>query len=152
MSNITFSDNAQDAILNRSYRLPASGVFRPAETLASSFVGKTVNGQWTLEIYESSLDGIPGTLLDWKIDFDLDYCYEGILWSKLSAKSNSCERASVVKGKLVTQCPESCERHTRIIAEKELFTPRYLHSSVAVGNNVYVMGGYAHTYINEIWR
>lgn len=88
-------------------------------------------------------------MLDWKLHFDLDYCTEGLRWSKLSTNSNSCEETTITDGKILNNNCNDCGKH---IIPKEVFTPRYSHTAVAVGNDVFVIGGYAHGVMSEIWR
>ena len=149
ISNITFSDTATNNILDNSYVLPSSGIFLPAEDLASHF-SQQVNGEWTLVIYDNVNDNIVGMLVDWNIHFEVDYCFEGLQWTKLSNGSNACETSTLIEGK---GTPNDCMNVTDKSRKKiEKFTPRYLHTSVAVKNTIYVMGGYFHGIVKESWR
>ena len=153
ITNITFSDSAYTSILSHSHIPPSTGRFKPAEELTSSFGGAKVNGEWTLSILESQRDAFNGVLLDWKIHFEIEYCTESIQWSKLSTHSNSCEQSFVSNGKLqFSSCPESCNNEDHSLFQKEIFKPRHLHTGMAVGNNVFVVGGFAHKQLEETWR
>ena len=110
-----------------------------------------------MSIHESQIDGLNGMLLDWKIHFEVEYCTENIQWSKLSSSSNTCEQAFLSKGKLnFSSCPEwyvnDDEDHHASPQTTTTFTPRHLHTGVAVGDNVFVIGGYAHKRLEETWR
>ena len=88
--------------------------------------------------------------MDWKLHFNVDYCTEGIHWSKISTTSNSCEKTSIYDGNIVnSNCNDDCGRHS---ITRDYFKPRYLHTAVAVDNDVFVIGGYAHGVMAEIWR
>lgn len=109
-----------------------------------------INGRWKLSIFDDVIDQLTGKLLDWKLYFEVDYCSDGIQWSKLSTNSNSCERATIKNGEVISSsCNGDCGRHEIV---NEMFTPRHSHTAIAVGNDVFVIGGHAHGIKQEIWR
>lgn len=148
--NITLSDSADESILDYGSKIPNKGHFQPAQHLGSHFVGSPTDGQWVLSIFDSTIDQMKGTLINWKLHFDATYCDEGIHWSKLSTNSNSCENTIITNGKSENRnCSDDCGRHE---ITREIFHPRYSHTAIAVGNDVFVIGGYAHGIMSEIWR
>ena len=148
--NITFTDSADKSILDYSSRIPKEGIFQPAENLGSHFEGSPTNGQWVLSIFDSNIDQMKGTLINWKLHFDVTYCNEGIHWSKLSTNSNSCGDTIINDGKSENRnCSDDCGRHE---ITREIFYPRHSHTAIAVENDVFVIGGYAHGIMSEIWR
>ena len=150
---MTFSDSAKISILSQSHFPPSNGSFQPAEELTSSFQGGKVNGEWTLGIHESQIDSMNGRLLDWKLHFEVEYCTENIQWSKLSSLSNSCERSFLVNGKLdMSSCPKSFDDNDHASLQREIFTPRHLHTAIGARDNIYVIGGYAHRTVEETWK
>ena len=148
-ANITFSDEADASILDFSAQIPPKGTFRPAENLKSHFGDEIVNGQWVLTIFDSTIDEKVGTLLDWKLNLNVKYCTDGISWTKLSTNSNSCEEATLVNGRQVNSACNYRGRHPKA---EGTFTPRHSHTSIGVGNDVFVIGGYDQGMKSEIWR
>ena len=150
VSNITFTDDAIKSILDYSSQIPQNGTFEAAENIKSHFGGTPVNGQWLLSIFDQHIDDTIGRLLDWKLHFQVEHCSEDILWNKLSTNSNSCEESMIVDGYIeYKNCTSDCGRH---LFQNEEFKPRYSHTSIAIGNNVFVLGGHSHTVMSEIWR
>ena len=154
ITNLTFSDSASISILTQSHFPPSNGSFQPAEQLASSFQGVKVNGEWTIGIHESQIDNMNGRLLNLRLHFEVEYCTEGIQWSKLSALSNSCEQSFLVNGKLnMSSCPQSFYNNKdHVSLENEIFTPRHLHTAIGARGSIYVIGGYAHRKVEETWQ
>ena len=148
-SKITFSDEADRSILDFSSLTPREGSYRPAEDLRSHFYNNMVNGHWVLTIFDAIMDEQVGSLIDWKLNFELDYCSEDISWTKLSTNSNLCEQATIQNGKLVNN---ACNYFGRHRDKEDTFTPRHSHTSIAVGNDVFVVGGYDQGFKSEIWR
>lgn len=149
-SNITFNDFADESILDFDSRIPQEGWYQPAENIRSQFEAVRADGNWTLSIFDSDIDGMKGTLLDWKLYFDVGYCSEGVYWKKLSTNSNSCEESILYDGKVETKnCTNDCGRHKNT---KEVFYPRHSHTALAINNDVFVVGGNAHQAMSEIWR
>ncbi len=148
-TNITFSDDADASILDFSSQIPQEGTYRPAEYLGSHFADDVVNGHWVLTIFDSILDKSFGTLLDWNLNFEVKYCTDGISWTKLSTNSNSCQEATITNGKQVNSACNYCGRHPKT---EETFTPRHSHTSIGVGNDIFVIGGYDQGMKSEIWR
>lgn len=147
--NITFSDKADSSILNHSSQIPRNGKYRPAENLDSHFGRDPVNGYWMLTIFDGVIDEQIGTLLEWNMNLKVDYCSEGISWTKLSVNSNSCQEATISNGTLIKGDCYHCGRHPTM---EEQFTPLHSHTSIAVGNDVFVVGGYNLGVKSEIWR
>lgn len=148
-TNITFSDEANESILDYSSLIPIEGTFRPAERLSSHFDDDFVNGIWELTVFDSKIDKEVGMLMDWRLNFKVDYCSEEISWARISSNSNTCEKATVSNGKLINSV---CNRYGGDLKTVEMFTPRYSHTSIAVGNDVFVVGGYDQGVRSEIWR
>lgn len=157
---ISFSDAADATILDHSFIHASSGTFKPVEDFESHFKGELANGQWTLAIHDDKVadnTSTAGILYDWTLNLDMDHCDEGIRWSKLSSNNTSCERGTVVAGgelNHLQHCPhEWWHKHPNITHSNNIvFTPRYLHSAIAIGNDIYVVGGFAHGDIPETWR
>lgn len=131
----------------------SGGIFNSIEELRHHFRGDLVNGKWTLVVHDNLLDGISANIHDWSIHFDVDYCKEEVTWVKLSSKSNTCDEGYVNEGNLELNCAEKQKQHfpTKETPTK-LFTPRYSHTSIALGNNIYVFGGLAHGTLMQAWR
>jgi hypothetical protein len=131
----------------------SGGVFYSIDNLRSRFRGVLANGKWTLAVHDNLLDGISAIIYDWSIHFDVDYCTEEVTWVKLSSKSNTCDEGYVKDGNFELHCPDKQKQH---FPSKEtptkLFTPRYSHTSIALGNDMYVFGGLAHGTVMEAWH
>mmetsp|Transcript_23610 Transcript_23610/g.34991 ORF Transcript_23610/g.34991 Transcript_23610/m.34991 type:complete len:91 (-) Transcript_23610:138-410(-) len=66
----------------------------------------------------------------------VNYCTDEVTWSKLS--SNVCDSTISTIDGLLRQCPDEDHLHTESkAASRELFTPRHLHSAIAVRDSVY---------------
>lgn len=149
-SNVTFTDHAHESMLDYSTRIPHEGEFKAAENMKRHFEGSQTNGAWVLSIYDRDIDNMSGTLLGWKLHMNVHYCSEGVQWTKLSNNSNSCEETIITDGKAENRiCKNDCKRHTDL---KEVFYPRYGHTSVAIGNDMFIIGGNSHQVMTEIWR
>jgi hypothetical protein len=130
---------------------------QPAEEIKSHFMGLTSDGQWTLAIYDRILDNATGILYDWELDMNVEPCEENIHWSNLSHQSNSCEVGNIAAGELQMQeCPKTgdsyVQRYPERASSNNVFTPRYSHSAIAIRDNIYVLGGFAHGNVPETWR
>ena len=66
--NTVFDDQASGSVVNGA--APFTGSFRP-EALLSSFNGKAVNGNWTLEVRDAAAMDV-GTLLSWDLIATVD--------------------------------------------------------------------------------
>lgn len=121
--NISFSDVAAETVLSYS-RLPKSGAFRPASSLAETFRGLAVGGEWRLDVSHSTskrLETYTGSLLDWSLHIKAKFCTPKLEWEKLTV-------------------PHS-------------FSPRHGHTAVAVVDSIFILGGFAHDGMgNDLWR
>jgi len=130
--NLSFSDHEPESILSRS-RIPTHGDFRPASGLAARFRG---------------------------IHFDDDGPWE------LSIAQRSPTQSENITGTLldwqlildVTPC-EAKAKWKRLPSPPASFAPRRLHSSVAVGDSLFVSGGFgrvngsgADRPLDDLWR
>ena len=89
-------------------------------------------------------------LHDWTLTLAVNYCTDEATWSMLS--SNACD-SSPLPPLQKALCPEEDHMHTESKAmSRDLFTPRYLHSAIAVRDDVYIFGGFAFGDIAETWR
>lgn len=124
--------------------------YKPLEMFETHFDGISSNGDWTLGIHDEVLDGINGMLYNFSLDLRVNYCSDEVTWSKLAA--NSCDSSVYTVEGLVLQCPDEHRRHQSIETSRQLFTPRHLHSTIAVRDDVYIFGGFACGNIAETWR
>jgi len=124
------SDDAEEWVLSHA-GIPTSGSFRPASSLASAFAGLSINGDWELSISMAKpsmnsttiMDNHHGRLLDWELIID------------------------------VTPCNVNQPRWTKLPSPPIDFTPRRLHTAVAVGSSIFITGGYSATRrLDDMWR
>ena len=147
VSNITFSESAQESILSHTSLPPRSGTFRPADRLSSHFFGSSADGEWTLAVYDMATDGMPGSISSWSLRFDVHPCDDEVRWQKIV--TNACERAFVGGGEAVL---DRCNNPGKEAGE-ETFSPRHLHTSIAVGDEVFVLGGLVNgRRLSDVWR
>lgn len=138
--NITFTDDAERSILDHSYRIPESGRFQAAEPISSQLFGSTTNGVWTLEMTDSRINNKTGVLLEWILNVETQYCQDGYQWTLLypsgvNYHSNSLENRNAIG------TGSSVDTTTSVLTNDIIFTPRYRHTAMAVGNQVFVLGG-----------
>jgi len=139
-----------DDLINTDADITALTTHKPLEDFETHYKG-IPSGNWTLAIHDGARDGLFGMLHDWTLTLAVNYCTDEVTWSKLS--SNACDSTISTIDGLVRQCPEEDHFHTESKAtSRELFTPRYLHSAIAVRDNVYIFGGFAFGDIAETWR
>ena len=123
--NLLFSDDTDESILSYA-SIPDSGTFRPASSLIATFGGLPIiyGGEWKISI-----------ALSQPIHPEI---YQGILSSwelKIDAKP--------------------CVAHARweeLTMPPSGFSPRRLHTAVAVDNSIFVTGGFAERRLNDLWR
>ncbi len=129
--NLSFSDHEEESILSRS-GIPSTGKFRPASGLAARFQGTDANnGPWEL----------------------------------LIAQRSPTQEESII-GRLldwrlildVTPCVATA-KWERLPSPPDSFEPRRLHASVAVGDSLFISGGFgrasgsaADRRLNDLWR
>ena len=156
--NVTlkFDDNSEQLFENHNLiEVPLISV-KPSENIKSHFKGIPIDGQWTLAVYDRISDNITGILYDWEMDMSARPCEESIRWSKMNV-SNACDLGIVTPGVIkMEECPGNGDSYIQRYPEKttssNIFTPRYSHSAIAIHNNVYVVGGFAHGDVKETWR
>lgn len=128
--DLVLSDDAEEWILSHA-SIPTSGSFRPASSLASAFAGLPINGDWELLISMAQsatnsttiMENHHGRLLDWELIID------------------------------VTPCNVNQPHWTKLQSPPIDFTPRRLHTAVAVGNSIFLTGGYSATRrLDDMWR
>lgn len=129
----TFSDHEPESILSRS-RIPARGAFRPASGLSPRFRG---------------------------IPFDDDHGPWELSIAQRSPTSNENITGTLLDWQLVldiTPC-EAKAKWERLPSPPPSFAPRRLHSSIAVGNSLFVSGGFgridgsgAERRLDDLWR
>ena len=148
---MTFSDSATRSILDWDPGDKQYGRFRPAESLHSMFEGVSVNGEWTLELYDSQNDKQAGSLLDWKIKMNVIACHPEVTWEKLSAPY--CETGYLSEdGMIYDDCNAMNSDRSSELKHKNIFTPRYGHTTILLENSVFVMGGQAEKQIYEMLK
>ena len=114
-----------------------------------------VNGEWTLEVYDSEVDGIGGTLDEFKIHFKVKPCIEKFSWTEIS--SRECRQSYSSGGSGSGLVYEGCGGSNSAIRGGSLSssagpTPRFRHSAVAIENVLYVIGGEGGGQLTDIWR
>ncbi|KAL3804136.1 hypothetical protein HJC23_013655 [Cyclotella cryptica] len=120
--NLTFSDDAKESVLSYS-GLPMSGVFRPAGSFISAFGGMLVAGEWTLAIAQSESK-------------DDEQNESSLLNWTLHIDAQPC-RARAKWNKLETS---------------SIIPPRRLHTTITVGDSIFVIGGYSNRRLYDLWR
>ena len=114
-----------------------------------------VNGEWTLEVYDSEVDWIGGTLDEFKIHFKVKPCIEKFAWTEIS--SRECTQSYSSGGSGSGLVYEGCGGSNSAIRGGSLSssagpTPRFRHSAVAIENILYVIGGEGGGQLTDIWR
>ena len=114
-----------------------------------------VNGEWTLEVYDSEVDGIGGTLDEFKIHFKVKPCIEKFSWTEIS--SRECRQSYSSGGSGSGLVYEGCGGSNSAIRGGSLSssagpTPRFRHSAIAIENILYVIGGEGGGQLTDIWR
>jgi hypothetical protein len=119
------SDDADDWVLSHA-SIPKSGTFRPASSLVATFGGSPVDGEWKISISMARPVYYPedshGRLLDWELTIDAKPCAVGR------------------------------PRWQKMPSPPPGFSPRRLHTAVAVGNSIFITGGFAKRRLNDMWR
>ncbi|KAL3769740.1 hypothetical protein ACHAW5_009200 [Stephanodiscus triporus] len=123
--DLLMSDDAEDWVLSHA-SIPKSGTFRPASSLAATFGGLPIDGEWKISVSMESSVFYPeesrGRLLDWELKIDAKPCAAGRpRWQKLPSPPSD-------------------------------FSERRLHTAVAVGNSIFFTGGFAKQQLNDMWR
>ena len=149
-ANITFSDVAKDSILDYSSSFPKAGIFQPAEHILSQLGDEKMVGQWHLAIYDKLTDGTIGQLLDWKLKIAYKRCTPRARWRYLfkSGCENHTTSPNFDKYSSCEMGPSTLEG----VKESKRFSARYLHTAVAVENDVFVLGGFAGKKLDDIWK
>ncbi|GMI45850.1 hypothetical protein TrCOL_g12554 [Triparma columacea] len=154
--NTVFDDSGLEGGVWESYaEAPWTGSYGALETLREKFVGMKVNGEWTLEVYDSEVDGIGGTLDEFKIHFKVKPCVEKFAWTEIS--SRECRQSYSSGGSGSGLVYEGCGGSNSAIWGGSLSssagpTPRFRHSAVAIENVLYVIGGEGGGQLTDIWR
>lgn len=131
--HLLFSDNVEESVLSYA-SIPTSGSFRPASSLMSTFGGLPIDGEWTLSIAlskpihpEVDHHDHVSYLLNWELEVDVKPCVARAKWEKLQPKMSSSSPTSI-------------------------FSPRRLHTTVAVDDSIFVAGGFAERRLSDLWR
>jgi len=126
-----------------------NGQWGPIDSLDDRFAGTIGDGEWTLEVYDKNVDGAGGVVHDWSLEFVMSECSERReQWTDLSTRD--CERSwfdeasgGVTYGKGTGACPDPSVG-TGPVA-------RWMHTTVAVKNVLYVMGGNNGGKLDDVW-
>ena len=122
--DMVFSDNANESVL--SYASIPMGEIRPASSLMGMFEGLPYYGDWRIEISQSHPvfpDEYKAALLDWEIELNTKPCIPRAEWVKLSPTALGSS-----------------------------FTPRHLHTAIAIDNSIFVSGGWDGQKLDDLWR
>lgn len=145
--NLTFSDEAEMSIVDFDFLPVKSESLQPTDSLLNQFTNTKVNGNWTLSIYDKLSDGITGKLIDWKLKVDVKQCTEGAHWKRLSA--NNCGDNDFASKHNTCKIDFSMAENG---VEFDSFTPRYLHTAIAVDNDVFILGGFNGEVLDDAWK
>jgi hypothetical protein len=119
------SDDADDWVLSHA-SIPKSGTFRPASSLGATFGGLPFDGEWKISISMAPPVYYPeeshGRLLDWELAID------------------------------AKPCAAARPRWQKLPSPPSGFSPRRLHTAVAVGNSIFIFGGFAKRRLDDMWR
>ena len=155
--NTVFDDSGLEGAVWESYaEAPWTGSHGALESLREKFVGMKVNGEWTLEVYDSEVDGIGGTLDEFKIHFKVKPCIEKFgAWTEIS--SRECRQSYSSGGSGSGLVYEGCGGSNSAIRGGSLSssagpTPCFRHSAIAIENILYVIGGEGGGQLTDIWR
>lgn len=124
-------------------KISGNFTFKPAESLVSTFKDTSVNGEWTIEIYDSIENEHFGRLVDWKLNMNFTACNQQVTWKQMS--DESCKTSHRFRKNFKYS---DCDKNSK----QNIFTPRYAHSSVVVDNNVFVIGGSAGKHLLDLLK
>eukprot|EP00814_Leptocylindrus_danicus_P019245 CAMPEP_0116008534 /NCGR_PEP_ID=MMETSP0321-20121206/2913_1 /TAXON_ID=163516 /ORGANISM="Leptocylindrus danicus var. danicus, Strain B650" /LENGTH=599 /DNA_ID=CAMNT_0003477361 /DNA_START=490 /DNA_END=2289 /DNA_ORIENTATION=+ len=155
LDDTIFSDRADHSILDQFITNPYRDEYRPSSSLSLAFEGAPVNGEWTLEVYDSEVDGRRGTLKDWKLHVDIQPCKDEFTWTKIHGPD--CEKSIVTanpNGRADHKCIIDANGTSAPLSHTEISSPRprYAHTAINVDDNVFIMGGFAGRNLQDIWR
>jgi hypothetical protein len=143
--------------LDHRFKLPESGSFQAVEPITSQLFGSAVNGLWTLAIADSRINNKTGTLVEWALNFQTQYCTEGYQWTLLypSVDETSWKRDERMDLEGRSTSIHSDGHFVQFSLgdlSRGRFRPRYGHTAIAVGNDVYVIDGRADELYFDTWR
>ena len=135
-----------------------TGEFRPVDSLGGRFGGAVADGEWTLEVYDSKVDGVAGTLHDWSLDFVMSPCESVVAWTDLTTRS--CAKTSFDEddgsdGGVVWDGCTAAGKDAVVGGSASPVAgpvPRWMHASVAVKNELFVLGGYNGGRLADVFR
>jgi subtilisin-like proprotein convertase family protein len=160
----TFFDKAPGGRINSAHSKaeasPYTGTFAPIDSLDDRFSGTIADGEWTLGVYDKSVNGEVGTLRDWSLEFVMSPCTEKVVWTELTARN--CERSYFdettgdivfLKGSSGASCPsdDAVNSDPKTTSTVGGPAPRWMHTSVAVKNVLYVLGGFNGGRLSDVW-
>lgn len=120
--NLVFSDKAYDSILSYS-DIPTAGEYRPANSLMSMFDSWPVDGEWTVGIAQSQSS-------------HLEEHRGRVLDWELRVKGKPCH----------------AKANWQQLSRQSNFPPRRMHTAVAIGNSIFVSGGFSDHHLDDLWR
>lgn len=122
--DLLLSDDAEEWVL--SYASIHSGTFRPASSLVATFGGLPIDGEWKLTISMAQ-----------PVDYPEEYHGRLFYWElQIDAKPCAVDRP----------------RWQKLPSPPSDFSPRRLHTAVAVENSIFITGGYATRRLSDMWR
>ena len=124
--DLLFSDDATESIL-RFASIPTSGMFRSATSLSGVFDGLPIRGKWKISIAQSHPmhpEIYTARLVDWEIKLMSKPCVARVKWEKLGPA----------------------------VSSSSSFSPRRLHTAVAVDDNIFIAGGFSERRLDDLWR
>ncbi len=124
--DISLSDSAGEWVLSHA-TIPETGSFRPANSLMDTFYKMPILGEWKISIALAQpvypeKENRDARLLQWELTFD------------------------------VKSCATSRPLWRKLSNPPNKFSPRRLHTAVAVDNSIFITGGFAIHRLNDLWR
>ena len=120
--NLVFADDATDSVISTA-NIPASGKYRGSSRMLNTFEGTLMSGEWKLSVVSKSIHP--------------DEYMGSLLHWGLRIEAKPC----VAK-----------PRWEKLPSPPAKFTPRRLHTSIAVGNSIFVTGGLSERRLTDLWR
>jgi len=118
------SDDADDWVLSHA-SIPKLGTLRPASSLGATFGGLPIDGEWKISISMARPVYYPEEshkrLLDWELTIG------------------------------TKPCAVAHPRWQKLPSPPSGFSPRRLHTAVAVGNSIFIFEGFAKHCMNDMW-
>ena len=118
-------DDADDWVLSHA-SIPKLGTFHPASSLGATFGGLPIDGEWKISISMARPVYYP------------EESHERLLDCELTINAKPCAVAHPQWQKLPS--PPSG------------FSPRQLHTAMAVGNSIFIFEGFAKRRLHDMWH